>query len=67
LAELEKHHVETPERPGARIRKPKVVQASLFANTEDPILGDLRSLDLSRMTAEEVVARVRRWQRDLPR
>jgi DNA mismatch repair protein MutS len=65
LAELEKHHLETPERPGAKIRKPKVVQASLFARCEDPVVEELRSLDLSRAKPEEVVARVRRWQRDL--
>ncbi len=65
LAELEKHHLETPERPGAKIRKPRVVQASLFAQCEDPVIEELRSLDLARATPEEVVARVRRWQREL--
>jgi DNA mismatch repair protein MutS len=65
LAELEKHHLETPERPGAKVRRPKVVQASLFANSEDPVLQELKALDLSRAAPEEVVARVRSWQRDL--
>jgi DNA mismatch repair ATPase MutS len=65
LAELEAHHVNTPERPGARIRRPKVVQPSLFANTEDPVLQALRELDVGRATPEEVVAQVRRWQREL--
>ncbi len=66
LAELEAMHVETPERPG-RIRKPRVIQASLFARTEDPVLTDVREFDLSKATPEEVVARVRRWQREVGR
>jgi DNA mismatch repair protein MutS len=65
LAELEAHHVQTPERPGAKIRKPKKVEASLFANAEDPILQEIRDLDVRKMTPEEVAARVKRWQRDL--
>jgi len=64
LAELEAHHVNTPERPG-RIRRPRVVQRSLFAQMEDPIRQALRELDLSQATPEEVVAAVRRWKRDL--
>ncbi len=64
LAELERHHVETPDRPG-RIRRPRNVQRSLFANMQDPILQALRELDLERMTPEEVIAAVRRWKRDL--
>jgi DNA mismatch repair protein MutS len=64
LAELERHHVEAPDRPG-RIRRPRTVQRSLFANTEDPVLQALRELDLNQMTPEEIVAAVRRWKRDL--
>jgi DNA mismatch repair protein MutS len=64
LAELEAHHVNAPDRPG-RIRRPKVVQASLFAGTEDPVLTDLRQFDLAKATPEEVAAQVRRWQREL--
>jgi DNA mismatch repair protein MutS len=64
LAELERHHLETPERPG-RIRRPRSVQRSLFANMQDPILQALRDLDLDRMTPEEIRAAVRRWKRDL--
>ncbi len=66
LAELEALHVETPDRPG-RIRRPRVVQASLFARTEDPVLTDLREFDVSKATPEEVAARVRRWQREVGR
>jgi DNA mismatch repair protein MutS len=65
LADLEKHHVETPDRPGAKVRRPKIVQMSLFASAEDPILQELRGLDVERASPEEVVALVRRWQRDL--
>src|SRR5579884_487214 len=64
LAELERHHLETPDRPG-RIRRPRNVQRSLFANMQDPILQALRELDLERMTPEAVIAAVRRWKRDL--
>jgi DNA mismatch repair protein MutS len=65
LAELEQQHLETPERPAARIRKPRIVQASLFANLDDPILEELRKLDLARTPPAELMARLRRWQRDL--
>jgi DNA mismatch repair protein MutS len=64
LAELEAHHLNAPDRPG-RIRRPRVVQRSLFANMDDPLLQALRDFDLSRATPEEVVAAVRRWKRDL--
>jgi DNA mismatch repair ATPase MutS len=64
LAELEAHHLNAPDRPG-RIRRPRTVQRSLFANMEDPILQALRDFDLARATPEEVVAAVRRWKRDL--
>jgi DNA mismatch repair protein MutS len=67
LAELEAHHVQTPERPNAKIRKPKKVEASLFASAEDPILQEIRDLDVRKMTPEEIAARVKRWQRDLSR
>jgi len=57
LAELEAHHLKASEGPaGARIRRPKVVQPSLFANSEDPILQELRALDAAKLTPEEVAA-----------
>jgi DNA mismatch repair protein MutS len=67
LAELERHHLETPppQLAGSRLRRPRSVQPSLFANMQDPILQALRELDLDGMTPEEVVAAVRRWKRDL--
>ncbi len=65
LAELEAHHVNTPDRPAGRIRRPRVVQRSLFANTDDPVLQALRELDMSKLSPEEVLAQVRRWQREL--
>jgi DNA mismatch repair protein MutS len=66
LAELEAHHVNTPDRPG-RVRRPRVVQRSLFANSEDPVLEALRGFDVGRASPEAVVAQVRRWQRELGR
>jgi DNA mismatch repair protein MutS len=65
LAELEAHHVNTPDRPAGRIRRPRVVQRSLFANTDDPVLQALRELDVSQMRPEDVLAQLRRWQREL--
>jgi hypothetical protein len=66
LAELEAQHLQTPERPEGRIRRPRRVQpASLFANMEDPVLQELRALKLAGLSPEEIVARVRRWQREL--
>jgi len=65
LAELEKYHLETPDRPGARLRRPRIIQTSLFANSEDPVIQALRDLDLSRHSPEEVIAQVQRWQRGL--
>ena len=64
LAELETHHVNAPDRPG-RIRRPRIVQRSLFANMEDPILQALRDLDVNKTPPEEIVAAVRRWRREL--
>jgi DNA mismatch repair protein MutS len=66
LAELEAAHLQTPERPNARIRRPRRIQAaSLFANSEDPVLEDLRTLKVEGMSAEELAERVRRWQREV--
>ncbi len=67
LAELERHHLQTPPHPQARIRRPRLVQPSLFAGTEDPILQELRGLDVTGMSAEQLQELLRRWQRDLGR
>jgi DNA mismatch repair protein MutS len=65
LADLEAHHVEASARPGGRVRRPRLVQSSLFARTEDPVLTALREIDLKRLTPEEALAHLRRWQREL--
>ena len=66
LAELEAHHLKASETHAAcPIRNPKLVQPSLFANSDDPILQELRALDVTKMTPEEIAAQVRRWQREL--
>ena len=44
-----------------------MVQASLFAGSEDPVLVALRETDVGAMTAEELAEQVRRWQRELGR
>jgi len=64
LADLEAHHVNAPDRPG-RIRRPRLVQASLFARSDDPVLQALRVLDLNALSPQELLERVRQWQRDL--
>lgn len=65
LAELEAIHLNAPEQQGSVIRKPKIKQASLFANTNDPILEEVKTFDPEGLTREEIIARLRRWQRDL--
>ncbi len=65
LAELEAHHLNTPDCPGAKLRRPRIVQSSLFANSEDPILEALRQFDVAAAKPEDVVAQVAKWQRDL--
>ena len=54
--------LDPPDLPpdSGRIRKPRLTQASLFAKSEDPVLQELRGIDLRTRTAEEVVALVRR-------
>jgi DNA mismatch repair protein MutS len=65
LAELEAHHLQLPPRPADHIKRPKLVQASLFASAEDPVLAALREFDPEAASAEEVVEQVRRWRREL--
>jgi DNA mismatch repair protein MutS len=65
LAELEAHHLNMPEHPGGRIRRPRLMQASLFAHTEDPVLEALRHFDVEGASPEEVLEQVRSWQREL--
>jgi DNA mismatch repair protein MutS len=65
LAELEAHHLQAPARPADHIARPKLVQASLFAGTDDPVLLALREMDVEGMPAEALVEQVRRWQREL--
>ena len=62
LAELEAQHREMESQPGRHISRPRLVQASLFAGTEDPVLMALREADVATMTAEELAEQVRRWQ-----
>jgi DNA mismatch repair protein MutS len=64
LAQLEANPVRTSEQPEG-IRRPRAVQLSLFANSDDPILEELRSLDLKKLTPQQLVELVRRWKRDL--
>ncbi len=69
LAELEKHHMALPETPGAGRtrgpRRPRILQGSLFAHTDDPILQELRETNLDQCPPEHALALLRRWQREL--
>ena len=56
---------EKESQPARHISRPRLVQASLFARTEDPVLMALREADVATMTAEELAEQVRRWQREL--
>jgi DNA mismatch repair protein MutS len=63
LADLESHHVNTKDLPGRRRRR--LPQPSLFAGTEDPVLQALRDFDVERVSPEEALAQIKRWQREL--
>jgi DNA mismatch repair protein MutS len=65
LADLEAHHLQLPPKAGEIIRRPRLVQASLFAGTEDPVLAALRDYDVDPHPPEAVAEQVRRWQREL--
>ena len=43
---------EKESQPARHISRPRLVQASLFARTEDPVLMALREADVATMTAE---------------
>jgi len=66
LTELESRHVAVPERRGTTgPRRPRLVEPSLFANSEDPVLMALRETDVEKMTPEQALDKLRRWQREL--
>jgi DNA mismatch repair protein MutS len=65
LAELEAHHLQLPEQPAAHIRRPRLVQASLFAGTDDPVLQALKGVQVDALSPEELAEQVKRWQREL--
>ncbi|MFO0877506.1 MAG: DNA mismatch repair protein MutS [Gemmataceae bacterium] len=65
LAELEALHLQQEVRPAAHLARPRLVQASLFAGTEDPVLVALRDADLESLTSDQIAALARQWQREL--
>jgi len=65
LAELEAMHETGQPLPDSTIARPRMVQSSLFAGTDDPVLVALRQLDLRKLSPEQVAEQVRRWQREL--
>jgi DNA mismatch repair protein MutS len=66
LAELEERHLEAAsQEPMKGPRRPRLLESSLFAQTEDPVLVDLREVNLDALTPEEAMILLRRWQREL--
>ena len=68
LEELERAYRTTPQAesvPATAIRRPRLVQSSLFANSEDPVLEELRALELSRISPAEALDLLARWRREL--
>ena len=66
LAELEAHHLNTPERGRGRASAGRGwCRRACSPAAKTRCLQALRELDLERLTPEEVVAQVRRWQREL--
>jgi DNA mismatch repair protein MutS len=65
LADLEERHLLSNSQESGFIRRPKIIQGSLFAGTEDPVLASLRELDLSKISPEQLQALIIRWQKDL--
>ncbi|NDH05846.1 hypothetical protein EBX93_07960, partial [bacterium] len=65
LADLEERHLLSNSQESGFIRRPKIIQGSLFAGTEDPVLTSLRELDLSKISPEQLQALIIRWQKDL--
>jgi DNA mismatch repair protein MutS len=63
LADLESHHVTTSDSHSHRKRRP--AQPSLFAGSDDPVLLALREFDPEQATAEEALAQIKRWRREL--
>ena len=57
--------VSTSELLQTVIRNPRLIQSSLFANTEDPVLEELKALDLSRVSPPEALELLARWRREL--
>ncbi len=65
LAELEAHHLQTPARPQDHISRPRLVQTSLFAGTDDPVLVALRDFEVDGVPGEALAEQIRRWQNEL--
>ena len=65
LRELETRHAQAPATEGATIQKPKLVQASLFAGTSDPILTEIAGLDPAGVSAEAALGLLQRWKKEL--
>lgn len=65
LAELEAQHLQMETRTTAQLSRPKLVQPSLFASSEDPILSALRELDTIALSGEQAIALIQRWQREI--
>jgi DNA mismatch repair protein MutS len=63
LGELEEARRRAPASPpGATIQAPRIIQSSLFADADDPLLDEIRAIDPQALTpdrAQELVTRSR--------
>ncbi|MBM4096079.1 MAG: DNA mismatch repair protein MutS [Planctomycetes bacterium] len=65
LAELEARHARAPAADGGTIRNPRLVQSSLFAGSDDPVLAEIAGIDPRSLTGEAAIALLARWKREL--
>lgn len=66
LEELERQHLATPDAEGTEgPRRPRLTQPSLFANSEDPVLAELRETEVDQLSPDQAAELIRRWQREM--
>ncbi len=68
LGELEEARRRSPASPpGATIQSPRIIQSSLFADSEDPLLDEIRAIDPQSLGPDRAIELVNKWVRELGR
>lgn len=68
LGELEEARRRAPASPpGATIQAPRIIQSSLFADADDPLLDEIRAIDPQALTPDRAQELVTKWVRELGR